>query len=407
MITFIASFPHLYTFTALSGEVLGPSMPPTGAITYDQLFAATALVPGTYVFTDMERLHPAELRLAAAFYRAMGRLAGFRVLNDPAKVRTRHALLRALAEAGLNDFDSYPADALPRPKRFPVFLRIASDHAGPIGDLIDDQAELDARLAALADEGVPLTGMLVVEFCGERGIGGLYEKLAFLRVGDRITLSAMLANRHWNVKDVSQSMDFATPETMRYQLAALLEDRFAQSMRAAFDIAGIDYGRADVGFGNGRLQVYEINTNPSIKASNTFTSDEHRRARMAFRDRLSAMMHAADSPAGQASVPIDLGTLDAPSEFRRARARTILAGERAEQAEKAAAAAAEAAAVEAMIVETIAAETVATETMVAETTVQQDDISSPVQPEPFEAPPLVSARPRGLGARLLRAIRLG
>ena len=77
--------------------------------------------------------------------------------NDPARVRTRYGLLRALAEAGLNDFDAYYGDGFPRPRRFPVFLRIASTHAGPIGGLIEDQAELDMRLRELEERGFEVT----------------------------------------------------------------------------------------------------------------------------------------------------------------------------------------------------------------------------------------------------------
>ena len=32
-----------------------------------------------------------------------------------------------------------------------------------------------------------------------------------------------------------------------------------------FDLAGVDYGRADFGLVGGRPQIYEINTNPEIK----------------------------------------------------------------------------------------------------------------------------------------------
>lgn len=317
MITFIASYSHTFTFTALRGEILSPVVPETRAITYDDLFAADTLEPGTYVFTDMERLHPLELRLAARFFRRLDAMPGFRVFNDPARVKTRYALLRALAEAGLNDFDAYCADGVPRPGRFPVFLRIASDHAGPLGDLIHDQTELDNRLRALEAEGIPLTGVLVVEFCGERNADGLYEKLAFLKIGNRITLSALLLGEHWSVKVVASGMRLVTSKIMREQLEAIRADRYAEKMRAAFDIAGINYGRADVGMCGGRFQVYEINTNPNITASNQYISDEHRESRQIFRARFGSMLRDIDVAEGGGAVPVNLGSLDVPSRRRR------------------------------------------------------------------------------------------
>jgi hypothetical protein len=95
-------------------------------------------------------------------------------------------------------------------------------------------------------------------------------------------------------------------------------------MRAVFEIAAIDYGRADVGICGARFQVYEINTNPNITASNRFISDEHRESREIFRARFGAMMHAIDSPEGRA-VPVDLGSLDKTLRRRREIARATVA----------------------------------------------------------------------------------
>jgi hypothetical protein len=319
MITFIASHPHTTTVAALRGPILAGLVPETRATTYDALFAADAFEPGTYVFTDFERLHPVDVRLAARFFRRFQAMEGFRALNDPARVKPRYALLRALADAGMNDFDVYCADGLPRPRRFPVFLRVASDHADPLGDLIEDQAELDVQLRALEDIGIPLTGVLVVEFCGERNAYGLFEKLSFLKIGDRITLSAsgVMIGQHWNVKGTTAGTDLVTPEIMRERLEAIRTDRHAEAIRAAFDIAGIDYGRADVGMGGGRFQVYEINTNPAITTLDSYTSDEQREARQIYQGRLGSMLHEIDSAAAGAAVPVDLGALDRACRDRR------------------------------------------------------------------------------------------
>ncbi len=331
MITFITSHPHTYTVAALRERILSPVTPATRAITYDDLFAADALEPGTYVFTDLERLHPAELRLAARYFRQLGTMPGFRVLNDPARVKIRYALLRALAEAGLNDFDTYCADGLPRPRRFPVFLRIASDHSGPLGDLIHDQSALDARLRALEAEGIPLAGMLVVEFCGERAAHGFYEKRSFLKIGDRITLSALLIGEHWNVKLAMASLGLVTPEIMHSQLEEIRDDRDAEKLREVFDMAGIDYGRADVGICKGRIQVYEINTNPTIGAVDRYISDEHREAREIFRARLGSMLHDIDVAGDGRAASVKLGTLDRSSRMRREIAQASAAALAAER----------------------------------------------------------------------------
>ncbi|MBW3097019.1 hypothetical protein [Pseudohoeflea coraliihabitans] len=313
MITFIACYRHLYTFRALRGRVLGPMMPATRAISYERFFASRGLRPGTYVFTDFERMHPAEVRLASHIERFYRDRPGFRFLNVPARVRIRLGLLRSLKEHGLNSFDAYPAESHPRPRRFPVFIRLSADHAGPIGGLIADQDALEQRLAELERSGVPLTGLLVVEYCADRLDDGLFEKFSVYRIGDRYTLAGLLVGQDWDVK--SPDMDFVDDEIMQRHLTIMREDHVSTAVRKAFELAGIDYGRADLGYGDGQVQVYEINTNPSIKAGTRYISEAHRESREIFRKRFAAMLHAVDLPGG-AMVPLKLGRLDGPSRDR-------------------------------------------------------------------------------------------
>jgi hypothetical protein len=44
----------------------------------------------------------------------------------------------------------------------------------------------------------------------------------------------------------------------------LEQNAFDGHLRKVFDVAGVEYGRADFGFFQGRIQVFEINTNPCI-----------------------------------------------------------------------------------------------------------------------------------------------
>src|SRR5438046_8658641 len=86
-----------------------PQAPPTSLMTYDQLLRSRWVRYATYVFADIDRLSFWDLELAAHAYLGMER-SGLRVLNNPAKVKTRYALLRALHRAGLNDFNVHRAD---------------------------------------------------------------------------------------------------------------------------------------------------------------------------------------------------------------------------------------------------------------------------------------------------------
>lgn len=318
MITFVVVAPHDYTVAALQNGVLGPLVPKTRAITYDQLFAVHSVTPGTWVFTDMERLNTIELKLAAKIYRRMANSPNIRILNDPARVKSRFGLLRALHDAGFNDFNAYWADSLERPKRFPVFLKIAAEHTGSLGALINDQAELDLRLQNVVAQGTPLSTVLIIEYCGAPSAHGYYERYAFFKVGTEISLSGILIDDQWIVKN--PRFDLMTPKILADQFDAMRENRYLDEMKTAFDIAEIEYGRADVGLVNGRLQVYEINTNPNISATTTYISNLHRKSRELPRARFGKMLHDVDLPDEGNPTDLRFKGLDKETKFRMQRA---------------------------------------------------------------------------------------
>jgi hypothetical protein len=47
--------------------------------------------------------------------------------------------------------------------------------------------------------------------------------------------------------------------------AILREDPYRDTLRQVFELAEIEYGRADFGIVEGKPQIYEINTNPTIR----------------------------------------------------------------------------------------------------------------------------------------------
>ena len=75
---------------------------------YDTALGKSTLPRGTYIFTSIDRLGVVDLAAAARLFRRL-KENGCRVLNDPAQVRTRFSLLRALHREGLNSFNAYAA----------------------------------------------------------------------------------------------------------------------------------------------------------------------------------------------------------------------------------------------------------------------------------------------------------
>ena len=78
------------------------------------------------------------------------------------------------------------------------------------------------------------------------------------------------------------------------------ENRHGEELRPAFEIGGIEFGRADFGLVDGRPQVYEINTNPTIATIRKHpVPDPHRRqppVRGKVRRRAGRHRHAGRRP---------------------------------------------------------------------------------------------------------------
>jgi hypothetical protein len=66
----------------------------------------------------------------------------------------------------------------------------------------------------------------------------------------------------WVAKDGEKGI--AGQELYDEEHRIIAENRHGEELRPAFEAGGIEFGRADFGLVDGRPQVYEINTNPTI-----------------------------------------------------------------------------------------------------------------------------------------------
>jgi hypothetical protein len=261
MIVFLTTRGNGYTLQSIAKGTFGAPTPPFRLAHYAQIFRRTHLPRATYVFGDLERLADWELRLVSELYRAMTE-AGLRCLNNPARTMARVELLASLESAGINPFRAYRADDRPKPKRFPVFVRSEYDHLPARPELHDTQNELDRVLEALRATGVPLRGQIVVEQCTEPVREGLWAKWGLYRIGEEMVLEHIAVDDTWLVKIGDHKKK--DPGIVEDERAAIRSNRFAAELRPAFDIGGIEFGRADLGVVGGKPVVYEINTNPSL-----------------------------------------------------------------------------------------------------------------------------------------------
>ncbi|MEM7582301.1 MAG: hypothetical protein AAF560_02890 [Acidobacteriota bacterium] len=239
--------------------------------------------PQIYVFTDIERLSRSETATAEDLFRRLEAHPDTALmLNHPVHSRRRLELLQTLKARGLNSFGVYPAAAGPTPVNWPVFVRDENEHGGSFSDLLQSQAELEAELSRLRPTG--LASKVVVEHCDTADAKGIIRKFGAFRIGDRIVARQIHFSRHWVVR----VPDLKAPWTAREELEYVEDNPRQQELMEIFELARIDYGRVDYSVLDGKIQVWEINTNPMV----LIPKDRDDPLRFAAHDRFGQQLNA-------------------------------------------------------------------------------------------------------------------
>ena len=259
MIVFVVTPEHPYTVQEIAKQSPGPEIKVT---TYDELFRLGQVPLATYIFTDFDRLPLWRVREGAMIYRQL-RDGGARVLNDPARAPSRFGLLRRLYRRGINSFNAYRVEEGLIPRRWPVFLRCEGGHDAPLTGLMHDWDEARRAVDTAIADGAPLTSLLLVEYAAEPVAPGLFRKLSMYRLGDTYVAAHCVHEGNWLVK--YGTMGIATPELYEDELRLIRDNPFEAALKPAFELAGIEYGRADFGLVGGKVEIYEINTNPHVE----------------------------------------------------------------------------------------------------------------------------------------------
>jgi len=265
MIYFLMTQEHGYTLRDVCEHSKSSK---TEVVYYERLLehvnVGADMPPGTYVFTDFDRLTISDLLTVSKVYRGLkGHPESCRVLNDPARVKSRYGLLRFLYQSGINSFNVYRADEGVLPERYPVFLRYVTEHGEPLSDLLADRDELDRELFRAISSGAPESSILIVEYCAEPVAEGIYRRLATYKIGSEIFPASMVQEDRWCVKYGKKGI--SRDEDFQYELDFVRGDGYREQLSKVFEIANIDYGRLDFALVKGRIEVYEINTNPLFK----------------------------------------------------------------------------------------------------------------------------------------------
>ncbi|WP_119300828.1 hypothetical protein [Dongia deserti] len=230
-------------------------------ISYEALFANKCAPIGNYVFSDLDRLSGYEIDAATEIAKAIASVPGAVVVNWPNRVLGRYALLRRLYENGVNSYDVWRLDEHRMPTAYPVFIRREQDALGPESPLLKDESEYRAAVDALQSSGRGLAGRIAVQFRHQADNDGIYRKYGAFCFRGQIVPQHLFLSRDWVVKrssiDLTQAM---IEEEEQY----VFGNPHAEQLGAIFKLAEIDFGRADYAVVDGRIEIFEINTNPTF-----------------------------------------------------------------------------------------------------------------------------------------------
>jgi hypothetical protein len=244
-------------YLADRGAALAGTVVPTE---YEELSSLKKIRSCGAIFAATDQLGPAEQSAAEEVYTLLA-ARGNRVLNEPAGVLNRYALLKLLHDQRVNRFRAVRATERFDDLTYPVFVREEHRHTGTVSPLLADAFAVERALATLALQGRPRDQLLVVEFCDTRGPDGLYRKYSAFRVDGRILPRHVHVSARW----VSKSgTSLVNPDTIREEARYFDGNPHEAWLRHIFELARIEYGRIDYGVANGDLQVWEINTNPTL-----------------------------------------------------------------------------------------------------------------------------------------------
>ncbi len=286
--------------------------PEIGTISYEDLFRAESLAVGTYIFSGIEQLTPAGKELAELTWETLSK-AGQKVLNRPSSMYSRHGLLQLMHQSGVNDFRSFTPDHLPADIRFPVFVREAEQHDGNMSPLIESHGELVTFLRWTKLRGYRADELLIIEFCDTSNEQGEFRKYSAQIVDGVIAARFLNIDQYWMVKTHGKVYK---EEWAAEEFAYLRDNPHAASLKPIFDMARVDYGRIDYSILDGRVQVWEINTNPTIggsppspdkKKTPEWIREIQKPGKQVHFNNFQSMLEAVDTPANhEVSLPLQL-----------------------------------------------------------------------------------------------------
>jgi hypothetical protein len=270
-------------------------------LTWDQITTQQELPLGSYVFLAIDQMSPTEKEIAAQCWERLSQVrSDITLINHPLEVLLRYDLLRSCYESKRNSFRVRRASDFLGRLEFPVFLRRENDHQASHTGLLRSRSELARAIAKSIARGYRLRDLIVVEYLDTIDDTGTFRKYSSFLVGNRILPHTVMHSANWITKSHGRLINAATASE---ELDYVQKNPHAEWLRETFALANIAYGRIDYGLREGKPQVWEINTNPTIvrPPSSPVLPEEQRLlrepVRQVFFPSLQAALEAIDSVA--------------------------------------------------------------------------------------------------------------
>jgi len=233
---------------------------------YEELETLRELRAGTYVFSDIERLGRREAENAAKVWNVLkGSPSAFLVLNHPTTSMKRYELLKSIQRVrheAIYAYDVYRLTEGRAPTRFPVFVREENEHTGTRAEIRPSYSmqELEVEIERLISEGRWRDNLIVVELVDTSDEQKIFRKYSAFIAHGRVFPEHVLFSGEWLVKVPKIINRDTHAEQARYRQLNPHE----RELREVCALARIEYGRIDYAIKDGKLCIWEINTNPAL-----------------------------------------------------------------------------------------------------------------------------------------------
>ena len=239
---------------------------------YEHLLNFEEYPEGLYVFADLDIIDHKLKKKLVKLSSQLKKNPNIIIMNDPEFVLNRYELQKVLYEKGINQFQTLKVEDLDQIKKYPVFVRSKSNHAGPISNKISNKDELLEFLNQQSDN----KDLLIIEFQEtDRFSNGACIKYSMAIFNGQLYPAHLYISDDWNTKGRnSQTTQDVLDLEKRFYLD--INHEHIKQLKQCIELAGIDYGRIDYGLCNGKIQVWEINTNHRIIPYNSLRKENYK-----------------------------------------------------------------------------------------------------------------------------------